>query len=240
MAKHILIVDDEPDILEILRFNLEMEGYEVATAENPVTAQAMIDGQLSNSKLANGQLPDLIIADVMMEPISGFDWARQLKGNPLTRDIPIIFCTAKTTEGDLLTGFGLGSDDYICKPFRIAEVKARVKAVLRRTVKPAISAPVEGNLIRYEGIVMDLDRKECKVDGQDVSFTKLEFEVLALLLGSPGQIFSREKILQAVWPGDAIVLDRTVDVNITRIRKKIGRYGECLRTKFGYGYLFEK
>lgn len=230
MAQRILIVDDEPDILEILRFNLEMEGYDVETSEAPLN---YID-----------TLPDLILLDVMMTPKSGFDWAKELKAESRTAGIPIIFCTAKTTEGDLLTGFGIGSDDYICKPFRISEVKARVKAVLRRTsaeipsTKHTVVEPSE-DVIRYKGIQIDLKGKECSVDGNIVQFTKLEFEVLALLLSSPGQVFSREKILRTVWPDDTIVLDRTVDVNITRIRKKIGHYGECLRTKFGYGYLFE-
>lgn len=227
MVQRILIVDDEPDILEILRFNLEMEGYEVLAFPQPCP-------------IGREFFPNLIIADVMMEPISGFEWAKELKANPVTADIPIIFCTAKTAEGDLLTGFGLGSDDYICKPFRISEVKARVAAVLRRTTKQNVSAKASDNTIRYEGIEMNLDIKECKVDGKIVSLTKLEFELLALLLGSPRQLFSREKILRTVWPDDAVVLDRTVDVNITRIRKKIGRYGDYLKTRFGYGYLFEK
>lgn len=182
----------------------------------------------------------------MMTPKSGFEWARELKSDPRTAAIPIIFCTAKTMEEDLLQGFALGSDDYICKPFRISEVKARVKAILRRTSSvpftpqdhiPALDT-VSSNTIVYAGIELNLDRKECRVDGTEVAFTKLEFELLALLLSKPGQVFSREMILHKVWPSDAIVLDRTVDVNITRIRKKIGRYGECLRTKFGYGYMF--
>lgn len=225
MAKKILIVDDEPDIQEILRFNLETEGYDIITSEVPYDLKS--------------ELPDLILLDVMMTPKSGFEWAKELKSDALTAHIPIIFCTAKTTEKDMLTGFGLGSDDYICKPFRISEVKARVAAVLRRTAsdKPSLD---DQSIIKYEGILIDLNRKECLVDGVEVSFTKLEFEVLSLLLSSPGQVFSREKILHTVWPDDTIVLDRTVDVNITRIRKKIGRYGEYLRTKFGYGYLFEK
>lgn len=232
MAKTILIVDDEPDICEILRFNLEMEGYEVHTAEGPI--------QLARH-------PDLILLDVMMTPKSGFEWARELKADPRTSGIPIIFCTAKTMEEDMLHGFALGSDDYICKPFRISEVKARVKAVLRRyssqssseamETMPVASLPVR-NTIEYAGVKLDMDSKECYVDGKEVVLTKLEFEVLALLLSKPGQVFSREKILNTVWPSDTIVLDRTVDVNITRIRKKIGRYGECLRTKFGYGYMF--
>lgn len=237
MAKRILIVDDEPDICEILRFNLEMEGYDVLTAEGAEEAQGMV----------NMKSVDLILLDVMMTSKSGFEWARELKANPKTADIPIIFCTAKTMEEDLLQGFALGSDDYICKPFRISEVKARVKAVLRRTQPDAMEntpaehhAQPEESIISYEGIVLNLDRKECFVDGQEVAFTKLEFELLALLLSKPGQVFSREKILDAVWPSDTIVLDRTVDVNITRIRKKIGHYGECLRTKFGYGYMFSR
>lgn len=230
MAKRILIVDDEPDICEILRFNLEMEGYDITTAEAPFAIE--------------GALPDLILLDVMMTPISGFEWARQLKSNARTADIPIIFCTAKATEDDTLTGFALGSDDYICKPFRISEVKARVRAVLRRTCKTESEAESKaqamlGNLIHYKGITMDLDTKMCKVDGEEVNFTKLEFELFALLASKPGQLFSRQKILSSVWPNDTVVLDRTVDVNITRIRKKIGRYGECLKTRVGYGYILE-
>lgn len=232
MSKRILIVDDEPDICEILRFNLEMEGYDVDVSETPL--QLPREGE---------PLPDLILLDVMMTPKSGFEWASELKQNYSTANIPIIFCTAKTLEEDLLQGFALGSDDYICKPFRISEVKARVKAVLRRGSTSPVQYPrkeeAEGTK-EGPGIYLDLDRKECFIDGKEIVFTKLEFEVFALLLSKPGQVFSREKILSTVWPSDTIVLDRTVDVNITRIRKKIGRYGECLRTKFGYGYMFSK
>ena len=138
MAKTILIVDDEPDICEILRFNLEMEGYEVFTAEGAEEGQKIVNGTLSNGKCI-----DLILLDVMMTPKSGFEWARELKADAQTANIPIIFCTAKTLEEDLLQGFALGSDDYICKPFRISEVKARVKAVLRRT-DPPLTPPVRG------------------------------------------------------------------------------------------------
>ena len=236
MAKRILIVDDEPDICEILRFNLEMEGYEVFTAEGAHEAQQIVE----SSNGSSGSI-DLILLDVMMTPKSGFEWAKELKADARTADIPIIFCTAKTLEKDLLQGFAIGSDDYICKPFRISEVKARVKAVLKRT-DPPLSPSVKGmgmdSSVSYEGLLLNLDRKECFVDDKEVVLTKLEFEVLALLLSKPGQVFSREKILQTAWPRDTIVLDRTVDVNITRIRKKIGCYGEYLRTKFGYGYMF--
>lgn len=222
MAKRILIVDDEADICEILRFNLQMEGYEVQVAEGPIEIR--------------DNLPDLILLDVMMTPMSGFEWAEKLKADPITADIPIIFCTAKTTEADTLAGFALGSDDYIYKPFRISEVKARVKAVLHRF---DVSQNAQ-NMLRYEGIILNLDSKKCIIDGKEITFSKLEFELLALLLSKPGQVFSRERIISTVWPEKTIVLDRTVDVNITRIRKKIGKYGQCIRTRFGYGYIFEK
>lgn len=238
MSKLILIVDDEVDICEILRFNLEMEGYEVLTAED-----ADEGAKIVNRRLMSGKSVDLILLDVMMTQKSGFEWAKELKADRQTAGIPIIFCTAKTLEQDLLQGFALGSEDYICKPFRISEVKARVKAVLRRTgthESEDENAANTTNIVTYEGITLDLGRKECLIDGKEVVFTKLEFELLALLLSKPGQVFSRENILRTVWPSDAIVLDRTVDVNITRIRKKIGRYGENLRTKFGYGYMFCK
>lgn len=238
MSKLILIVDDEVDICEILRFNLEMEGYEVLTAED-----ADEGGKIVNRRLMSGKSVDLILLDVMMTQKSGFEWAKELKADRQTAGIPIIFCTAKTLEEDLLQGFALGSEDYICKPFRISEVKARVKAVLRRTgthESEDDNAANTTSIVTYEGITLDLGRKECLIDGKEVVFTKLEFELLALLLSKPGQVFSRENILRTVWPSDAIVLDRTVDVNITRIRKKIGRYGENLRTKFGYGYMFCK
>ncbi|MBQ5551308.1 MAG: response regulator transcription factor [Bacteroidales bacterium] len=237
MAKRILIVDDEPDICEILRFNLEMDDYEVFTAESADEAQQIVDCSMLREEPIN-----LILLDVMMTPKSGFEWAQELKNDVRTSDIPIIFCTAKTMEKDLLQGFDIGSDDYICKPFSISEVKARIKAVLKRTFKTneTLPSPQNTNVIKYEGIVMELDRKECYVDGKLVILTKLEFELLSLLLSKPGQVLSRETILQTVWPSNTIVLDRTVDVNITRIRKKIGRYGEYLRTKFGYGYMFGK
>lgn len=238
MSKLILIVDDEVDICEILRFNLEMEGYEVLTAEDADEGEKIV-----NRRLMSGKSVDLILLDVMMTQKSGFEWAKELKADRQTAGIPIIFCTAKTLEEDLLQGFALGSEDYICKPFRISEVKARVKAVLRRTgthESEDENAANTTSIVTYEGITLDLGRKECLIDGKEVVFTKLEFELLALLLSKPGQVFSRENILRTVWPSDAIVLDRTVDVNITRIRKKIGRYGENLRTKFGYGYMFCK
>lgn len=228
MNKRILIVDDEADICEILQFNLEQEGYEVSSSLEPLP-------------LDEGNLPDLIILDVMMTPKSGFDWAQELKTSPATADIPIIFCTAKSLEEDLLKGFSLGSDDYICKPFRINEVKARVKAVLRRSQKETFTGEQErnGDILVFEGIQLNNKLKKCKIDGVDVPLTKLEFELLAFLLSHPRQVFSRDQILKMVWSDDIIVLDRTVDVNITRIRKKLGKYGFRIKTRFGYGYFFD-
>ena len=230
----ILIVDDVVSNVLLLKILLTNEKFQVCTAN---CGNACIE-QAKNEK------PDLILLDVMMTPKSGFEWAKELKSDARTVGVPIIFCTAKTLEEDLLQGFAIGSDDYIFKPFRISEVKARVKAVLRRTraeseeSKTILPGPTSSNIIKYEGLVLDLDRKECYVDNKEVLFTRLEFEVLALLLSKPGQVFSRERILQVAWPSNTIVLDRTVDVHITRIRKKIGRYGDYLRAKFSYGYMF--
>lgn len=226
MARKILIVDDEPDICEILRFNLDLEGYDVQVEEGPIDLGPV--------------LPDLILLDVMMTPKSGFEWATELKSDQRTASIPIIFCTAKTLEDDILQGFSLGSDDYICKPFRISEVKARVQAVLRRSgVGGLLSSTNElCNTLRFDTVMLNLDSKECFVDGQSIPFTKIEFEILALLISNRGQVFSRDIILQRVWPQNTIVLDRTVDVNIARIRKKLGRYGSHLKSKVGYGYIF--
>lgn len=224
MAIRLLVVDDEPDICEILRFNLELEGYDVRVQEAP-------------SKLME-PIPDLIILDVMMSPVDGFQWARELRSDPLTKNIPIIFCTAKSQEDDLLEGFSCGGDDYICKPFRMSEVKARVRAVLSRSASRQEAEEKRDCQIRFEGLVLETERKVCLVDGQEVSFTKLEFELLVVLVGNPNRVFSRQEILSKAWPSDTVVLDRTVDVNITRIRKKIGRYGCHIRTKFGYGYQF--
>ncbi len=240
----ILVVDDEQDICEILQFNLETEGYEVVTANSAEEALVII-----NSPENEGQNEfSLILLDVMMGEISGFKMARMLKSDPEKAHIPIIFTTALGDEDDTVKGLNIGADDYIAKPLSIKEVKARVKAVIRRTSKlPRITGENiggedgDGNeIIRFEGIILDLGKKSVTIDGDEVNFTKLEFELLALLMGNPGKVYSREKILARIWPRDTYVTDRTVDVNITRIRKKIGQYGKCVKTRFGFGYLFEK
>lgn len=225
MAKHkILIVDDEESLCEILQFNLEVEGYEADVAYSAEQALEMHPERYS-----------LILLDVMMGEMSGFKMARILKSNPETARVPVIFCTARDTEDDTVAGLNLGADDYIAKPFSIREVLARVRSVLRRTASPQ----TESEVIGYEGLEMDLRRKSCTVDGEEVSLTKKEFEILSLMLTHRGVIFSREEILHRVWSDEVVVLDRTIDVNITRLRRKIGRYGEHIVTRLGYGYGFD-
>ena len=226
MAKHkILVVDDEESLCEILQFNLEVEGYEVDVAYSAEQALGMHPERYS-----------LILLDVMMGEMSGFRMARLLKDDPATAKVPVIFCTAKDTEDDTVAGLNLGADDYIAKPFSVREVLARVRSVLRRTAE----APAERETVAFEGLEMDLRRKVCTLDGKELALTKKEFEILALLLSHRGVIFSREEMLRRIWSDEVIVLDRTVDVNITRLRRKIGPYGEHIVTRLGYGYGFEE
>ena len=204
--QRILVVDDEQDLLEILKFNLETEGYEVQTATSAEEAQTLDIASF-----------DLLLLDVMMGGMSGFALARLLKANPKTASVPIIFLTARDTENDTVTGFNLGADDYISKPFSLREVMVRVRAVLRRTAID--NGEEQQHLITYQGIVMNLDKKTVTIDGEEIAFTKTEFELLHLLLDERGRVFSRQELIDRVWPKDVLVLDRTVDVNITRLRK---------------------
>ena len=174
----------------------------------------------------------------MMGEISGFKMARLLRQEPQTAATPIIFLTAKDTENDLLTGFNLGADDYISKPFSIRQVIARVKAVLRRT-KAAANKDEADDQLAFETLLLDTRRIRATIDGQEVPLTKKEFEILRLLLENRGNVFSREEILAHVWKDEVYVLDRTIDVNITRLRKKIGRYGKNIVTRLGFGYCFD-
>ena len=225
--KRILVVDDEEDLCEILKFNLENEGYLVDTANS---AEEALKLRLTNYSL--------LLLDVMMGEISGFRMASMLKKEKATAQIPIIFITAKDTENDTVTGFNLGADDYISKPFSLREVAARVKAVLRRTNNEE-EHPTGPTTINYRNLVMDLNKKKVSIAGEEVPLTKKEFEILHLFLNHQGRVFSREEILSRVWSDEVYVLDRTIDVNITRLRKKIGAYGKCIVTRLGYGYCFE-
>ena len=225
MATRILVVDDEEDLCEILKFNLETEGYEVDTAYSAEEALTM---DLSRYQL--------LMLDVMMGEISGFKMASLLRKDPSTAEIPIIFLTAKDTENDMLTGFNLGADDYISKPFSIRQVQARVNAVIRRTQD---RRPVDNHL-HYKQLSLDLQSVKASIEGQEVQLNKKEFEILKLLLENRGKAFTREEILAQVWKDEVYVLDRTVDVNITRLRKKIGEYGKNIVTRLGFGYCFEE
>ncbi|RGN50705.1 MULTISPECIES: response regulator transcription factor [unclassified Bacteroides] len=222
----ILVVDDEDDLCEILKFNLENEGYWVDTANS---AEEALKKDLTSY--------DLLLLDVMMGEISGFKMANMLKKNKSTANIPIIFITAKDTENDTMTGFNLGADDYISKPFSLREVIARVKAVIRRTATDKPDDVPEQ--ICYKTLVLDITKKKVCIDDMEIALTKKEFEILFLLLQNKGRVFSREDILSKIWSDEVYVLDRTIDVNITRLRKKIGIYGKCIVTRLGYGYCFE-
>lgn len=220
MSTRILVVDDEEDICEILKFNLSKEGYEVVTAYSAEEALTLDIASF-----------DLLLLDVMMGGMSGFELTGKLKTDPKTGGVPVIFITARDTEDDAVEGLDLGADDYISKPFSIREVISRVKAVLRRTATKADSRA---------GIFIDDEKKIVTVDGAAVALTRIEYEIFKLLFTNKGKVFPREDILSKVWPDDVIVTDRTVDVNITRLRKKIGEYGNRIVSRHGFGYLYEE
>ena len=220
MNARILVVDDEEDICAILKFNLSKEGYEVVTANSAEEALTLHIASFN-----------LLLLDVMMGGMSGFELTGKLKTDPKTAGVPVIFITARDTEDDAVEGLDLGADDYISKPFSIREVVSRVKAVLRRTAAiPDAST----------GIFIDDEKKVVTVDGAAVALTRIEYEIFRLLFTNKGKVFPREDILSKVWPDDVIVTDRTVDVNITRLRKKIGEYGNRIVSRHGFGYLYEE
>lgn len=223
----ILVVDDEETLCEVLKFNLEVEGYDVDVA---CSAEQALEMDLTEYSL--------ILLDVMMGEISGFKMAQILKSKPETKDIPIIFCTAKDTEDEMIAGLNIGADDYITKPYSIRNVLARVKSVLRRAAKTDMTE-VDEDVIEFETLKINKQSKRLTIDGKEVKTTKKELEILILLITHRGRIYSREEILSQIWLHEVVVLDRTVDVNITRLRKKIGRYGRFIVTRLGYGYGFE-
>ncbi|MGM5630018.1 response regulator transcription factor [Apibacter raozihei] len=220
----ILIVEDETDIREILQFNLESEGFKVDLAESAEEALEIFDSS-----------HELILLDVMMEGMSGYKMAEKLRKSK--NQVPIIFLTAKNTENDMLTGFSIGGDDYITKPFSIKEVVARIKSVLKRSDKPVL-VEKESNMVTIDGLEVNLETKQVTIDKNTVDLTKTEFEILVFLLKNENKIHSRAEILNKVWRNNEFVLERTVDVHIARLRKKIGSYGKLIVNKTGYGYSF--
>lgn len=222
----ILVVDDEETLCEALRFNLEAEGYAVDTA---LSAEEALTMDLSSYSI--------ILLDIMMGDISGTQLASILKKKDTTARIPIIFCTAKDSEDDMIGGLDLGADDYITKPYSIRNVLARVRTVLRRTTSKQEQQTGNAN-VEYQGISVFPERKVCTVNGEEIKMPRKEFEILLMMLRNPGRVFSREEILKKIWPEEVVVLDRVVDVNITRLRSKLGEYGKNIVTKPGYGYGF--
>lgn len=234
MRIKILIVDDEEPICEILKYNLELEGYE---ADYALSAEEAMNLDLSSYAL--------FILDIMMDQISGFDFAKQLRNNIKTENTPIIFCSALDGEDDTVMGLNIGGDDYITKPFVISEVLARVRAVLRRSqasqqyaynISQALTEPD----IVFKTLRIDRNEKACYLDGQPVALTKTEFEILLFFLTHRNRIYSREEIIREVWPDDVVVSNRTIDTNITRLRKKIDPYGNYIITRLGFGYGFKE
>jgi len=219
----ILIVEDEESISEVMKLNLSMQGYRVQCVTSAEQALRLPIEQF-----------DLLLLDVMMEEMDGYQLAREIRSREACRDIPIIFCTARDTEDDLLQGFASGGDDYIKKPFSMRELVARVGSVLRRSGRTG-----EATTVSSGTLVLDSQHATCTVDGEEVALTRREFDLLDYLMRHPGRIFSREELLQATWGQDVYVVDRTIDVNINRLRKKLGpHYGSCIITKQGFGYGF--
>lgn len=221
--RRILVVDDEETLCDTLGFNLEAEGYLVDTA---YSAEEALTHNLADY--------DLVLLDIMMGEISGTQLARIMKSNPATANIPVIFCTAKDSEEDMIKGLDMGADDYIMKPYSLKAILARIRTVLRRTS----GAPSEEPTVSYKGLVLSARNRSCTVDGKEVKMPKKEFEILLKLLSNKGRVYSRAELLKEIWPDEVVVLDRVVDVNVTRIRQKIGEYGKNIVTRSGYGYAF--
>ena len=226
-TERILIVDDEETLCEVLKLNLENEGYDVDIAFSAEQALTL-----------DLKCYSLILLDIMMGEISGIKMAKMLKADITTANIPIIFCTARDSEDDMIMGLNIGADDYIMKPYTVRNVIARVKSVLRRTNKGNTTATAKPNILQVEGLQLDIEFKRCIVDDVEVKLARKEFELLAYLISHRGKILSREQILSKVWSDEVVVLDRTIDVNITRLRSKIGAYGSYIVTRSGFGYGF--
>ncbi len=232
MRIRILVIDDEESYCEILKYNLEKEGYEVDTAESAETA---LGYDLS--------IYQLMIVDIMMERLSGFDFAKRVRNNPSTENVPLIFCSALNGEDETVMGLNIGADDYITKPFTIGEVIARVRAVLRRT---HAQQHVTFNMpkthyepdITYRTMRIDRNKKTCYINGREIPLSRKEFDLLLFFLVHRERIHSRDEIMNQVW-GNVEVTYRAVDTNIARLRKKIAPYGDNIVTRLGFGYGFK-
>ena len=225
----ILVVDDEDTLCEVLRFNLEVTGYDVDVAQSAEEALTKIS-----------QTPyNLVILDVMMGETSGFTLARKLKADKDTKDIPIIFLTAKDSEDDMIAGLNIGADDYIFKPYTIRNIVARVGTVLRRTMPVEEEPEEDKNVIHVGELSIDTTSRSVYINGNYIRMPRKEYEILKLFVSTPGRVYTREEILSKIWGDDVVVIPRAVDVNVTRLRKKLGDFGDRIMTCSGYGYGFE-
>lgn len=234
MSTRLLVIDDEESICEILKYNLQKEGYLVDTA---YSAEEALEMDLTPY--------DLFIVDIMMERLSGFDFAKRLRNSSEMEDVPIIFCSALNGEDDTVMGLNIGADDYITKPFVISEVLARVRAVLRRSQATKqweynVSKSIYEPDITFKTLRIDRNEKLCYLDGQEINLTRTEFDILLFILTHRNRIYSREEIIRNVWDDVVVVTSRTIDTNIARLRKKIGVYGNNIVTRLGFGYGFKE
>ncbi len=234
MRERILVIGDEESICDIFQYNLTKEGYEVDTA---YSAEEALEMDLSKYQL--------FIVDIMMGDMSGFDFAKRLRNVSATEFTPIIFCSALNEEDEKVMGLNIGADDYVTKPFSISEVLARVRAVLRRTaiknnmVQPQEDSEYETDLT-YKTLRIDRNAKLASLDNEALSLTRTEFEILQFFLTHRNRIYSRQEIISSVWGEDIVVNNRTIDTNITRLRKKIGQYADNIVTRQGFGYGFKE
>ena len=222
-AEKILVVDDEMPICELMKINLELAGFSVDIANS---AEEVLQMHLAGYSL--------MVFDIMMGEMNGLELVSKVRSMPDVTDVPIIVCTALGDEAPLIDGFTRGADDYIKKPFSMREFVVRVKSLLRRA-KPAVQS-----VAAFQGLMLDQQSKTCIIDGAEVALTKKEFDILFLFLSNPGRIFSRDEILDSIWEKNVYVVDRTIDVNINRLRKKLGIYEPHIITKQGYGYGFKE
>jgi DNA-binding response OmpR family regulator len=229
MQKKIFVIDDEKDIQEIIRINLQDEGYDIACFSSSEDAL----------KGLGAVVPDLIILDIMMPGIDGYELCRRVRASDAWKHIPIIFLTAKSDEIDKVIGLELGGDDYMTKPFSVKELKSRVRAMFRRMSRSDAVTAAKSRLV-YEGIELNPEHYSLAVDGVDVVLTKTEFEILSLFLANPGKIFTRDNIIDSIKGHDVYVIDRTIDVHVMNLRKKLGRYKSAIKTFSGVGYGFKK
>jgi two-component system, OmpR family, alkaline phosphatase synthesis response regulator PhoP len=228
MKKKIFVIDDEKDIREILKINLVSEGYDVTTFSS--AGEAM--------KKLESDKPDLIVLDVMMEGKDGFEFCREIRSEEKFKKIPVIFLSAKSEEFDKVLGLELGGDDYLTKPFSIKELRSRIKAVLRRTGNQAESGTQQ--ILKYKGVELNPDQYSLKVDNEEIKLTKTELNILSLFMDNPGKIFTRDNIINSVRGHDVFVVDRTIDVHIMNLRKKLGNYKNIITTFSGVGYGFKE